>query len=72
MEDKDYTDVREFWKNEIIAFLALTCLKGVGYWTLRKIYESKLGFKNLLKDSSADALASYLRVALPKDISWEH
>ncbi|EJB3173847.1 DNA-processing protein DprA, partial [Salmonella enterica subsp. enterica serovar Infantis] len=55
MEDKDYTDVREFWKNEIIAFLALTCLKGVGYWTLRKIYEAKLGFKNLLKDSSADA-----------------
>ncbi|EKK7716533.1 DNA-protecting protein DprA [Cronobacter sakazakii] len=71
MEDKDYTDVTEFWKNEIIAFLALTCLKGVGYWTLRKIYASKLGFKNLLKGSSADALASYLRVALPKDISWE-
>ncbi|EAO2560601.1 DNA-processing protein DprA, partial [Salmonella enterica] len=71
MEDKDYTEIREFWKNEIIAFLALTCLKGVGYWTLRKIYESKLGFKNLLKASSADALAGYLRVALPKDIAWE-
>jgi DNA processing protein len=71
MEEKDYTDVRDFWKNEIIAFLALTCLKGVGYWTLRKIYESKLGFKNLLKDSSADALTGYLRVSLPKNISWE-
>ncbi|MGF2885163.1 DNA-processing protein DprA [Enterobacter roggenkampii] len=71
MEDKDYTEVREFWKNEIIAFLALTCLKGVGYWTLRKIYQSKIGFKNILKDNTADALAGYLRVSLPKNISWE-
>ncbi|AOR61912.1 DNA-processing protein DprA [Pectobacterium wasabiae] len=71
MEDKNYAEVRDFWKNEIIAFLALTCLKGVGYWTLRKIYQSKVGFKNLLKGISADALASYLRVSLPEEMSWE-
>lgn len=40
---------REFWKNEKIAFLALTTLKGVGFWTLHKIAQSGFGFKEILK-----------------------
>ncbi len=65
-----HSDSLDFWKNEIVAFLALTSLKGVGYWTLRKIYESKVGFKKLLKADSAEILTSYLRISLPKNISW--
>lgn len=40
---------REFWKNEKIAFLAMTTLKGVGFWTLHKIAQSGFGFKEILK-----------------------
>lgn len=62
----------EFWKNEIVAFLALTCIKGVGYWTLRKIFESGLGFKNILKDVSPDILLKHVRISLPADTPWEN
>ncbi|WP_339514413.1 DNA-processing protein DprA [Pseudomonas sp. RL_15y_Pfl2_60] len=40
---------REFWKNEKIAFLAMTTLRGVGFWTLHKIAQSGFGFKEILK-----------------------
>ncbi|WP_227255692.1 DNA-processing protein DprA [Serratia marcescens] len=69
-KENQYDSV-EYWKNEIVAFLALTCLKGVGYWTLRKIAESGVGFKYLLKASSAEHLTKFLRVSLPKNVSWE-
>ncbi|MFT4271552.1 MAG: DNA-processing protein DprA [Pantoea sp.] len=61
----------DFWKNEIVAFLALTSVKGVGYWTLRKIFESGLGFKNILKDVSPEVLLKHVRISLPLDIPWE-
>lgn len=40
MDDKD------FWRSEKVAFLALSSLKGVSYWTLRKIAESDSSFKD--------------------------
>jgi len=64
-------DLVEFWKSEIVAFLALTSIKGVGYWTLRKIFESGLGFKNILKDVSPDVLLKHIRISLPLDVNWE-
>lgn len=68
---KIQNDSIEYWKNEIIAFLAISSLKGVGYWTLRKIFESNLGFKNILKDSNADALSKFIRVSQPLQETWE-
>lgn len=44
-------DQRIFWKNERIAFLALTTLKGVGFWTLHQLATSKAGFKNTFKSN---------------------
>ena len=44
-------DQRIFWKNERIAFLALTTLKGVGFWTLHQLSTSKVGFKNTFKSN---------------------
>lgn len=61
----------EYWKSEIVAFLALTSIKGVGYWTLRKIAESKIGFKEILKSSDLDRLSKFLRVPLLKEGDWE-
>ncbi|HGM7030125.1 TPA: DNA-processing protein DprA [Serratia liquefaciens] len=61
----------EYWRNEIVAFLALTSIKGVSYWTLRKIAESKIGFKEILKSSDLDRLSKFLRVSLSKEDDWE-
>lgn len=52
---------REFWKNEKIAFLALTTLKGVGFWTLHKIAKSGLGFKEILKSPDSKYYEKLLR-----------
>lgn len=61
----------EYWRNEIVAFLALTSIKGVSYWTLRKIAESKIGFKEILKSTDYERLSQFLRVSLPKEECWE-
>lgn len=52
-------DEREFWRNERVAFLALTTLKGIGYWTLHKIAEQGVGFKNALKEPGKNGLERY-------------
>lgn len=44
-------DQRIFWKNERIAFLGLSTLKGIGFWTLHQIATSGAGFKNTFKNS---------------------
>ncbi|MGR3981046.1 DNA-processing protein DprA [Pseudoalteromonas sp. 1181_04] len=62
---------KDYWRNETVAFLALTSLSGVGYWVLHKIAESGLGFKNLLKASNADEISKHLNVSLPDDIEWQ-
>ncbi|SFS24137.1 DNA protecting protein DprA [Pseudomonas sp. NFACC42-2] len=41
---------REYWRNEKIAFLTLSSLKGVGFWTLYKLAKSGVSFKEVLKD----------------------
>lgn len=52
---------REFWKNEKIAFLALTTLKGVGFWTLHKIAQSGFGFKEILKSPDSKYYEKIIR-----------
>lgn len=68
--DKIADTQTEYWKNETVAFLALTSIKGVSYWTLRKIAESKIGFKELLKANDSKQLKSFLRVGLSADEDW--
>ncbi|MBK5541485.1 DNA-protecting protein DprA [Pseudomonas sp. TH05] len=41
---------REYWRNEKIAFLALSTLKGVGFWTLYKLAKSGVSFKEVLRE----------------------
>lgn len=43
-------EMREYWRNEKIAFLALSTLKGVGFWTLYKIAKSGISFKEVLRE----------------------
>lgn len=43
MEDK------EFWRNERVAFLALTTVTGIGFWSLHKIAQANYGFKEALR-----------------------
>ncbi len=52
---------REFWRNERIAFLALSALKGIGFWTLHKIAQSKIGFKVILKEPEKVGLDKLLQ-----------
>lgn len=32
-----------FWRNEVVAFLVLSTIKGVGYWTLILIHYTNTG-----------------------------
>jgi DNA protecting protein DprA len=43
------TEKKQYWRNEKIAFLALSSLKGVGFWTLYKVAQSNGSFKDLLR-----------------------
>lgn len=58
--DKD----REYWRNEVVAFLALSAIKGVGYWTLYKLAQTGVGFKDLLKSSERIQFEKLLKVTL--------
>jgi DNA processing protein len=50
-------DEKDFWRNEKVAFLALATVKGVGFWTIHKIAQARLGFKDLLKEPEVAGLA---------------
>lgn len=57
MEDK------QFIRSEKVAFLALTCVKGVGFWTLHKVAQSGIGYKGSLKDPESIGLGKAFRDA---------
>ncbi|MCE1054962.1 DNA-processing protein DprA [Pseudomonas alloputida] len=44
MDDKDY------WRSERVAFLALSQLKGIGYWTMHKWSLANISFKDVLRE----------------------
>ncbi|WP_445940988.1 DNA-processing protein DprA [Pseudomonas sp.] len=56
-------DDKEFWKNERVAFLALSSVKGVGFWTLHKITDAEGSFKDALKDPEPYGLEKCLIAA---------
>lgn len=66
-------DQSPYWRQEAIAFLALASIKGVGYWTMRSIFEQRAGFWELVKTGTQDefeALTS-VRFTLSDGVSWE-
>lgn len=54
-------DAKEFWRNEKVAFLALTSLKGIGFWTLHKIYEQGIGYKEALRNPEKHGICKYFK-----------
>lgn len=66
----------DFWRNEVVAFLALSTIKGVGYWTLYRLKLSGKGFKDFLKNSSISELEKELKLSLLADDEspeeWQH
>lgn len=55
---------KEYWRNETVGFLALSTVKGVGYWTLYRLFNSVTSFKDLLKNSSRSELEELFHVSL--------
>lgn len=53
-------DDKEFWRNEKVAFLALASVKGIGFWTIHKIAQSEIGFKDVLKEPEKGGLGKAL------------
>jgi len=65
-------DDKTHWRDEVVAFLALSTIKGVGFWSLHKIAEKGLSFCSLLKAEKPDELQGFIRVDLPTDDSWHN
>lgn len=47
---------REYWRSEKVAFLALSSLKGVGFWTIYKLAKSGVSFKEVLRSPEGKLL----------------
>lgn len=50
----------DFWQDETVSLLALSLLKGMGYWTLRKIALSGVKFQEVTQSVSEATLLNYL------------
>lgn len=65
-------DQKEYWKNETVSFLAISSIKGVGYWSMHKIAEAGFDFSYVLKSSTSTLLEQFVKVNLDNDLSnWE-
>lgn len=51
---------KDFWLRETFSMLALSSIKGVGYWTLYRLSLAGLTFNQVLKASSFEEFADYL------------
>ncbi|MCS4282034.1 DNA protecting protein DprA [Pseudomonas sp. BIGb0278] len=54
--DKNLTspEQRKYWRNEKIAFLALSSIEGINFWSLHKIASSGQSFNDALRNPSAE------------------
>jgi DNA processing protein len=61
------------WRNEAIAFLSFASIKGVGYWTMRSIYEQRGGYWELIKTGSSEDFERFTSVkfVFDQDYGWE-
>lgn len=65
----DKIDSQDYWLNETIALLALSLMKGVGYWTIRNLIIKGLSLKQVLKTNTSEEFTEYLRQAGCKNAS---
>ena len=65
------------WNRETVAFLALSSMKGVGYWTLYKMASQGIKFEDVIKGSTSfgqfEAYLNQVGSRTPKaeDKTWE-
>ncbi len=61
------------WQKEAIAFLAFAFIRGVGYWTMRSIYQQRGGFLELIKTGSREDFErlTSVKFTLDPDYDWE-
>jgi DNA protecting protein DprA len=60
------------WRNEALAFLALSSVKGIGYWTMRGLADLDISYYDFLKLAPEEELESLLRLKLPSGVSsWD-
>lgn len=61
------------WRNEAIAFLAFASIKGVGYWTMRSIYQQRSGFYELIKTGTLEDFerSTSVKFVFDQDYDWE-
>ncbi|WP_367863232.1 DNA-processing protein DprA [Pseudomonas guariconensis] len=64
-------DRRNYWRNEKIAFLALSSIEGMGFWGLHKIASSGLGFNNALRTPNEE-LAQVICSDLNAELSTQN
>ena len=55
---------KDYWRNEVVGFLALSTLKGVGYWTLLRLVKRKIGLKYFLKESNRKDFEGALQISV--------
>lgn len=53
------------WRNEAIAFLSLSSVKGVGYWTMRGLAGLGISYYDFLKLAPEEELETLLRIKPP-------
>jgi DNA protecting protein DprA len=73
----DKINSQDYWINETIALLALSLMKGVGYWTIRNLTIKGLSLKQVLKTNTREEFTEYLRQAGCKNANqlsetWEN
>ena len=73
----DKINSQDYWINETIALLALSLMKGVGYWTIRNLTIKGLSLKQVLKTNTREEFTEYLKQAGCKNASqlsetWEN
>jgi DNA protecting protein DprA len=60
-------DGEDFWLNETVAFLALSLMNGIGYWTLWNLAIAGIGFKQVIEADSSSEFVDYFKQAKCKN-----
>ncbi|MBD2302823.1 DNA-processing protein DprA [Nostoc sp. FACHB-190] len=69
MANSNVSSKTDYWVAETVSLLTLSLLQGVGYWTIRSIALSGLGFKQILKAESNAEFINYLLQSKCKNTS---
>ncbi len=62
-------DQKEYWKNETVSFLAISSIKGVGYWSMFKIAQEGFDFSEILKSPTSTLFEEFIKVDLLEKVN---